>query len=373
MMEPAPNSIPICHLRPWAVALALFASISLAAPSALAAQPGIVKEEFIYTEAPFEQCHASTIAETPVGLVAAWFGGTEEGEQDVGIWLSRHNGESWSPPVEVANGMQADGKRHTCWNPVLFQPPEGPLLLFIKVGPSPRSWWGELMTSEDSGRTWSKPAKLPEAGIGPVKNKPLLLTDGTLLCGSSTEHDGWRVHFERTTDLGKTWRRDEVIDDTREFNAIQPTILAHGEARLQVLCRSREGHVVESWSDDNGRTWSGLKATSLPNPNSGIDAVTLADGRHLLVYNHTGRLSLSPRDREMLNVAVGDDGKRWQAALVLEKEPGEFSYPAVIQTKDGLVHLTYTHQRLRVKHVVVDPSKLELREFEDGKWPFSDD
>lgn len=335
----------------------------------VAAQPGIVIEEFIYTEAPFEQCHASTIAETPEGLVAAWFGGTEEGEDDVGIWLSRHDGEKWSSPIEVASGEQSDGKRFPCWNPVLFQAPDGPLLLFIKVGPSPSRWWGELMTSSDSGATWSKPEKLPEGGIGPVKNKPLLLENGTLLCGSSSEDDSWRVHFEVTNDRGKTWRRGEVIDDTRKFNAIQPTILAHGDGKLQILCRSREGNVVESWSHDNGQTWSKLSATTLPNPNSGIDGVTLADGRHLLVYNHTGRLSLSPRDREMLNVAVSADGRTWQAALVLEKEPGEFSYPAVIQSKDGLVHITYTHQRRKVKHVVVDPAKLELQEFVDGKWP----
>ena len=133
--------------------------------------------------------------------------------------------------------------------------------------------------------------------------------------------------------------------------AIQPATLRHGD-RLQILCRSKHGRIVESWSDDNGKTWSELKRTALPNPNSGIDAMTLKDGRQLLVYNPT-RAGRSP-----LHVAVSKDGKDWQDVLVLEKEPGEFSYPAVIQTSEGLVHISYTWKRQRVRHVVVDPTKL---------------
>mgnify|MGYP001593805626 CR=1 FL=1 len=104
-------------------------------------------------------------------------------------------------------------------------------------------------------------------------------------------------------------------------------------------------------------------ATELPNPNSAIDAVMLRDGRALLVYNH------SEAGRDVLNVAVSPDGKRWFAALVLESEPGaEFSYPAVIQTADGLVHVTYTWKRERIKHAVLDPFKLSLREIVEGQW-----
>ena len=112
-----------------------------------------------------------------------------------------------------------------------------------------------------------------------------------------------------------------------------------------------------------------MTATSLPNPNAGADGVTLSDGRHLLVYNHTTRRSSRPRGREMLNVAVSSDGKEWQAALALENQRGEHSYPAVIQTADGLVHITYTYHRRRVKHVVLDPAKLKLTPIKQGKWP----
>ncbi len=324
-----------------------------------AAEPGVISSEFIYEKAPFPECHASTIEETKHGLVAAWFGGTREKAPDVGIWLSRHDGKAWSAPVEVANGLR-DGKRYPTWNPVLFQQPAGPLRLFFKVGPSPSTWWGEVIASDDGGESWGKPQRLPEGIAGPIKNRPVLLADGTLLCGSSTEHDGWRVHMESTKDGGKTWQHTEPLNDGRKLGAIQPTILQHsnvkGGGKLQILCRSRQGRIAEAWSEDGGKTWSEMKLTSLPNPNSGIHAVTLKDGRHLLVYNHT-LLGRSP-----LNVAVSRDGREWKAGPVLESAPGEYSYPTVMQAADGRVHITYTWKRQRIKHVVLDPAKLELKE-----------
>jgi predicted neuraminidase len=335
-------------------------------PLAVADEPNassaILRREFIYETAPFPSCHASTIAETHEGLVAAWFGGTDEGKPDVGIWLARSEGKAWSKPVEVARWEQ-DGERFPCWNPVLFQVKGGPLLLFYKAGPSPSTWWGMLMTSDDAGKTWSASRRLPEGILGPIKNKPIARPDGSILCPSSSEDKGWRVHFERTADLGKSWERIGPINDGVSFSAIQPSLLTYPDGRLQALCRTRQKSIVESWSSDGGKTWSPLAATSLPNPNSGTDAVTLADGRQLLVYNHTAK------GRSPLNVAVSADGKTWRAALVLEDQPGEYSYPAVIQTADGLVHITYTWKRQRIRHVVVDPAKLVLGDTMYGQRP----
>lgn len=347
-------------------------STALAIPSlAQTTAPGIVKTEFIYETAPFPECHASTLAESKGTLVTSWFGGTKEKHPDVGIWVSRWESGKWTTPVEVANGVESPEKRYPTWNPVLHQPKNGPLLLFYKVGPDPAKWWGMLTTSADGGKTWSKPVRLPDGIAGPIKNKPVELSNGELLCPSSTEDKGWRVHFERTSDQGKTWNRTEPINDGKEFGVIQPTVFFHKGGKLQSLFRSRQGKVVESWSDDNGKTWSKLTATSLPNPNSGIDGVTLKDGRHLLVYNHVVTPAGKWGDRAPLNVAVSQDGKIWQAALVLETGPAsaEYSYPAVIQTRDGLVHITYTWNRKKVKHVVVDPKKFSLREIKDGVWP----
>ncbi|WP_235934728.1 sialidase family protein [Candidatus Laterigemmans baculatus] len=366
----------------------LGSALAVDPPSSVASEGerGYVHGELIYElhDAPTPQCHASTIADTESGLVAAWFGGTHEKHPDVGIWVSRREADGWTAAVEVADGTESgtksgtakgaeNGSEYPCWNPVLFQPSRGPLLLFYKVGPSPSEWWGMLMTSDDGGKSWSEPRRLGENDrighlLGPVKNKPIELADGSILAPSSTEHAGWRVHFERLgrsdsdSPSGGQWNVVEVIGPTHSaehFNAIQPSILTYPEGAMQVLCRTREGVLAESWSRDGGRTWGDMAATELPNPNSGTDAVTLRDGRQLLVYNHTTRQGEFPSGRQMLNVALSDDGHRWRPVLTLERQEGEFSYPAVIQARDGRVHLTYTYNRRSIKHVVLDPASLE--------------
>lgn len=325
----------------------------LTAPTLAAPVTPIVLREFIYTHAPFAQSHAATLVETSTGLVAAWFGGAHEGSADVGIWLARRGAQGWTAPLEVANGLQANGQREPCWNPVLFQPRSGPLMLFYKVGPDPRHWWGMRKTSVDGGQTWSNPERLPEGIIGPAKNKPVELVDGTILSPSSSERSGWKVFIERSSDRGSHWQRLGPLADTGEFSAIQPALLVWPSGRLQLLARSRQGRIVESESADAGSNWTLLKATALPNPNSGIDAVTLRDGRALLVYNPT-HVRRSP-----LVVAISGDGEHWRDVLTLERGWGEYSYPAVIQTVDGLVHIAYTWKRERIRHVVIDPARLK--------------
>jgi predicted neuraminidase len=193
---------------------------------------------------------------------------------------------------------------------------------------------------------------LPTGILGPIRAKPILLADGTLLAGSSTEHAGWVVHMERTRDPLGAWDKTRPLNDPRAFGAIQPTILDHGNGRLQILCRSQQRVITESWSDDQGKTWSPMTATTLPNPSAGIDAVRLTDGRFLLVYNPLRR------GRNQLQIAVSRDGKAWTPSVMLEDSPGEYSYPAMIQARDGRVHVTYTWKRQRVRHVVLDPAKI---------------
>ncbi len=276
--------------------------------------PGFISSELIYAldNKPTAECHASTLVELSDGIMAAWFGGTEERHPDVGIWTSVHKQGQWSHPVQVANGFENDSVRYPCWNPVLFKPAKGPLMLFYKVGPSPSDWWGMLITSEDEGKTWSYPKRLGKHNVikdllGPVKNN----------------------------------------------------ILTYGNGKMQILCRTQEGVIAQSWSKDNGKNWSPLQATSLSNPNAGTDAVTLKDGRQLLVYNHTLSKGEFPNERNMLNVTISSDGTEWKPILTLERSEGEYSYPAVIQSSDGLVHITYTYWRKAIKHVVIDPAKLK--------------
>jgi predicted neuraminidase len=349
----------------------LVIAITLLTPSLCFAipenQPGLEKTEFIYESAPFPACHASTLVEVEGGLLAAWFGGTHERHPDVGIWTSRFENGKWSTPVEVANGVESDTVRYPTWNPVLFQPKDGSVILFYKVGPSPSEWWGMVMTSDDQGHTWSKPERLPDGILGPIKNKPVQLADGTIISPTSTEHDGWRVHFETSTDGGKTWTASAPVNEDEKIRAIQPSILIYDNNRLQALGRTRDQGTFEIWSEDGGKTWGEMGLLKLPNPSAGTDAVTLVDGRQLLVYNHNPNY----KGRSPLNVAVSKDGKEWQAALVLEDDKGAngYSYPAVIQTSDGKVHITYTWRREKIKHVVVDPEKLELKPIVDGTWP----
>lgn len=320
--------------------------------------PAILRSEFVAPHSPTASVHASTIVELPNGLLAAWFGGTREGAQDVGIWMVRHANGAWSEPIEVANGVQPDGSRLPCYNPVLFYSADDVLHLFYKVGPQPAKWWGMHAVSRDEGRTWSHAERLPDGIIGPVKNKPIVLDDGTIVSGGSTESldavPVWRVHFEISRDHAQTWTAvfPGGAGSRVSIAAIQPSILRYANGTLQAIGRTRSGRLFETWSRDRGVTWSALSLTAVRNPNSGTDAVTLRDHRQLLVYNN------STTRRSPLNVAISTDGIQWNEILVLENEPGEFSYPAVIQTRDGRVHITYTWKRMLIKHVVIDPALL---------------
>jgi predicted neuraminidase len=315
-----------------------------------------VSDELIFKEPPFAQCHASTIVEVaPDKFMAAAFGGTSEGKKDVCIWLSATGNGKWSIPVKMADGIINDTLSYPCWNPVLFKTKEGKLFLFYKVGPSPRKWWGMVRTSLNDGKSWTSPERLPAGILGPIKNKPVQLPDGTIISPSSVETtESWKIHIEKSADFGKTWQFIPV-DPESELNVIQPSILIHSNNSLQIMCRSKSNAIVQCFSDDNGNNWGALSKTVLPNPNSGIDAVTLKNGWYLLVYNPTIQ---GHDDRAKLNVAISKDGIKWTDAFILEnEEKGEFSYPAVIQANDGKVHITYTYNRLNIKHVVLEVSK----------------
>ena len=345
------------------------------AKKAAAAGPqtgAVVRSEFLYDTASFPECHAATIAETPGGLVAAYFGGTQERNPDVCIYVSRKDqgSKQWSGPVNVANGIQNDTLRYACWNPILYQVPGGELLLFYKIGPSPAKWKGWLIRSKDGGVSWSKPEALPEGFLGPIKNKPVALGNGMLICPTSVEGEGWTIHFE-VFDGGKHWTMGGKVPASPEWKAIQPTILVHKNGTIEALSRTQNRAIVSTESKDGGRSWSALAATDLPNNNSGLDGVTLADGRQLLVYNHVlPPVGETKGERSPLNVAISPDGKTWYAALVLEDDhTGQYSYPSVIQSSDGMVHIVYTWHRKKIKYVEIDPSKLEMKKIENGSWP----
>lgn len=357
--------------------------------------PAIVRDEFLYTQAPFPSCHSGTIVELDNGdLVSAFFGGSYERHPDCCIWVCRKSkkDKEWSAPILAADGVfdrndpmaklagitdEIKDYRKACWNPVLFKHPNGELWLFYKIGLKVSDWTGWLVRSKDGGKTWSKREPLQEGFLGPIKNKPEII-NGRIICPASTEgNGGWRIHFEYSDDLGKSWKKSSPIDydksllsqdmtkpvdsvETKNIYAIQPSILKHKDGRLQVVCRTRNCKLATSWSDDNGETWSKVVLLDVPNNNSGTDAVTLKDGIHALVYNNFSTIAGTKKGvRTPVGIALSTDGINWKHVLTLEDSPvSQYSYPAIIQGKDGKVHVIYTWRRQRMKYQLLDLSKI---------------
>lgn len=365
----------------------------------------IQTDEFLYERSGFPECHASTILELPSGdLLASYFGGTKERNPDCVIWVQRKpkGSDKWTEPQIAADGVFllsdpdcvraglsgidslttpasagparpdfdgniADARRKACWNPVLFQiPGSDEVMLFFKIGSKVSDWTGWVVRSKDGGKTWSRREPLPDGILGPIKNKPEYI-DGRIISPSSREGKGWHAVIEISDDGGKTWRSTGFLpseqamrtdrDRLEDIYAIQPSILRHRDGRLQILCRTRNGRLAQSWSSDLGDTWTPMELTELPNNNSGSDAVTLKDGRHALIYNDFATLQGTPKGvRTPLSVAISDDGIHWENIARLEDSPvSQYSYPSIIQSRDGRLHVIYTWRRQRIKHGVLEP------------------
>lgn len=320
----------------------------------------VVDSMFLYEDASFPSCHAATIAETRRGdLVAAFFGGSWEGCRDVCIWMCRKDKGSsqWTAPEVVASGKVDDSTQHPCWNPVLFQMPGrgGALILWYKTGIYIKDWVGHRQLSFDGGRGWSLPVDCPPDMLGPIKNKPIM-NKGRMICPSSWENGNiWHTRFEYCDWRGQGLRWHSSAPETSDsIRSIQPTILVHKDGCLQALCRSKEGFLAVTYSCDNGESWTPETLTDIPHNNSGIDAVTLRDGTFAMVYNPVPLNEGSEfGPRTPLVLALSEDGLHWRRVLTLEDQPGEYSYPSIIQGKDRLLHIVYTWNRKRIKYVKV--------------------
>ena len=321
--------------------------------------PQVVVDEFLYKRASFPECHSASIVETKKGdLVATYFGGTKERNPDVCIWVSRKlKGKTdWTPPQMVADGVFSPDYREACWNPVIYEMPDGELRIYFKIGVNVAKWKGWLVRSKDGGKTWGKREQLPDTIYGPIKNKPIL-NKGRLISPTSDERDGWKLYFEYSDDLGKTWKRTAYVDAEQGIKAIQPSIIVLPDGRLEALCRTRSRHIGVTYSNDNGETWSKLTFIDTPNNNSGIDAVNLQDGSYALICNDW---PIEP-DKEKgartpLSIMRSQDGIHWNHWITLEDSPIlQYSYPSIIQSRDGHIHVVYTWRRQRVKHVELIP------------------
>lgn len=385
---------------------------------------GILCDQFVYdfTTAAHPSVHSASVAELNNGdLLATFFLGAREGAPDVCIYTARKpkDATDWEPLQLVANGDLRQGaktygteidstltepivtnvNRKACYNPVLFQIPDGDLLLFYKIGKNVRDWTGYMMRSSDDGKTWSDPrAELAVAShptpssqlspvqcsdslLGAIKNQPIylpagfrcangtVLEHGRILSPSSKEtgtaskekSGKWRSYIEVSEDDGYTWALYGPVPQASHIGTIQPALLVHPDGRIQMLCRTHrpsdnEAHyarIATAFSDDGGLTWGEMQLIEdLPNNNSGIGAVTLKDGTFALVYNP---FSLVPGpDKPLRNpccIATSHDGLHWEHRLTLESSPiSQYSYPSLLMGSDGTLHAIYTWRRQGIKY-----------------------
>ena len=324
--------------------------------------------------------HASTVVELRNGdVLVAWFGGTAEGDPDVAIYGARQHNGRWNTPRELARATHV-----ACWNPVLFHDGKGVLWLYYKVGKSPSTWTGMRKSSTDEGVSWSATEPLPPGILGPIKDKPLLLADGTIVSGSSVESNKWTAWIERSADGGHTWTKfgpitiPEALDlpnagalaaegerrhadhdastkvntkfnppDKATVGLIQPSVVSLGDHHLRFFARSKTKaqRIAVADSFDEGLTWTTAHYINLPNPNSGIDAVGLRDGRVVLAFNN------SYNRRSPLDLAVSRGGEKFTIFRELDKGPGQYSYPAIVQAANGDLLITYSWRRQSIKFV----------------------
>lgn len=300
---------------------------------------------------PFAQCHASTIVRTGDGeFLVSWFAGTHEKHDDVGIWISKGVPGHWSVPTEI---VKVRNDAH--WNPVLFRTPRGRIILFFKVGKVIDEWETWFMVSDDHGSTWTRATELvpgDKGGRGPVRNKPIVLSDGSWLAPASDEKDKvWNAYTDRSEDEGRTWSATEFISIDRNLipgeGVIQPALWESSPGKVHMLLRSSAGAICRSDSEDYGKTWSPVYKTDLPNNNSGIDLTQLDDSTLVLVYNPVPE---NWGSRTPIVAAVSsDNGLTWSSSTTIDSgnEEDEFSYPSVIHHGDTVIG-TYTWKRQRI-------------------------
>lgn len=303
----------------------------------------------VFDDGFIPEVHASTVLKVDDNkLLCAFFGGTEEGKDDVKIYLTSFDGKKWATPEVVASGDNVP-----CWNPVLFQNGDR-ISLYYKVGKPIPKWKTMVKHSFDGGKTWSDACELVDGDIGgrgPVKNKAIFLKNGNICAPASIETE---TEFDAFTDVssdgGKTWEKSTLVpfdhSTAQGRGIIQPTLWE--DDKLYMLIRSSESRVMRSFSTDGGKTWSKAEKTELLHNNSGIDCVQLKNGDVFVVHNP---IEASWGDRNIIAYAVThDNAQSFDPCVVIEKDDdteAEFSYPAVI-TDDKYIYMTYTHYRKNI-------------------------
>ncbi len=298
--------------------------------------------------------HCSTICQTAGGdLLCLWYGGSYESADDQALFLARKRpGEpNWSTPQVLIENSAHDGAPQPPGNGVIFRDAGNRLwIVWCRMeGTRPTrrgSGWDRcrLMarTSTDDGASWSPDHPLVDETVWCVpRNPPVALADGTLLLPvEGLQGDVEGSHFFTLAPEASTWRRAGFTP-----GGSQPAVALRSDGSLLALLRHSQ-FIRQVESRDAGQTWSQAVPTPLKNPDSGITMTRLANGHLVLVFNdsQSGRTPLSI-------IRSLDEGRTWEKPLHLESNPGEYSYPCIIQTADGQIHVSYTFRRYSIKHV----------------------
>lgn len=303
----------------------------------------------------FPKCHCSTIVELLSGdLLAAWYAGSDEAKRDVAVVSSRKSkrADSWRSVRIVSD---TPGKPEG--NCVLFTTPDDKLWIVFAVmhgkleGPEgPGVRWATCdvrsKASMDEGETWSQTRIIrEELGMVP-RCKPITLDNGEIIMGF--EHKSGSSHFMISADNGGSWFWTGPVKGVPNE---QPTLVQRRNGDILAMLRpSLFKRIARSVSHDRGRTWKEGTSTDLPNPGAAIDMVKLADGRVVLAFNN------SSQRRNPLTLALSqDEGETWPYKRDLVAGEGSFEYPAIIQDREGLLHVTYTNNRANIDHLVLEP------------------
>ncbi|HQS59520.1 MAG: hypothetical protein B7Y56_10330 [Gallionellales bacterium 35-53-114] len=314
--------------------------------------------------------HGASVIETlDGGLFATWFGGSREGGKDVLLWgadFSTHK-RSWSTPRRIvgpAETRAALGRYiKTVGNSVLVRGVQNELWLYY-VTVSVGGWAGSslnVVVSHDEGKTWSAPRRLitsPFFNVSTLNKSPAIhYSDGSI--GMPVYHE-FIGKFAELLLLDNKGQLLDKVRITQGRHSIQPLILPLDGQRAVALMRDtgpRPGHVLSSRSLDAGASWMKEERLGLPNPDSAVAGLRRPDGSLLLVFNDTeaGRSSLA--------LAVSrDEGKSWKTVRHFEQVndgKSEFSYPYLIRNNNGNMHLLYTWNRKRIRHIAFNDNWVE--------------